>query len=425
MNTLIKQFLGTASINLFSRGLALISGIIYARFLGPEQYGLYGFVISILALLTIPVIAGLPNLIVREVANFHLDKEWGYIAGIISWSRCYVLLISFLVILLTSIGLYFELFNTSISSMLFLGLFLIPLRGFLTQQGAVLNGFRKPVLAQTPLGVLAPLMTLGSLIICLLNDVHLTGVVLIKITIVASICAFILSACYLRLVVLKEVKKEKSKFKVFNWHKSLAPFTLMAIVGTLNTELASVFLGWLDTVESVAFFKVAMQGTALISLGLSSINTVIMPQVARCYKSGDLNKTQILLSRSVRLSCFISFPILITLVFFGEDIIGFLFGESYVYAYSLLVVLCIGQSVNVLMGSVGVVLYMTNNENYALKTLMISLLVLNILLFILIPTYSAIGAAVSVSIGLVLWNVLMAIDVYKLTGLKTWLIIGR
>ena len=72
---LYRKFIGTAGLMLISRGLAMVAGIIYARYLGPEQFGLYSFVLAIIAMATLPVVAGLPHLLVREVAHFHLEKK--------------------------------------------------------------------------------------------------------------------------------------------------------------------------------------------------------------------------------------------------------------------------------------------------------------------------------------------------------------
>jgi O-antigen/teichoic acid export membrane protein len=195
----------------------------------------------------------------------------------------------------------------------------------------------------------------------------------------------------------------------------------MAFISTLNTELASILVGWLVDLESVAYFKVAMQAVALISLGLTAINAVIMPDIARSYKESDINVTQSLLKKSVRISVIVSLPIIFILYFFGELLILTLFGREYLESYSILVILCIGQVVNVFMGSVGAVLYMTNNENSALKILLLSLIINILLLVILIPLYGAKGAACGISISMVVWNILMAYNVKKLTNLRTWL----
>ncbi|MDA7746710.1 flippase [Psychromonas sp.] len=419
-----RKFAGTAGLMIIGRGIAMLSSIIYARYLGPEQFGLYSFALAIITMATLPVIAGLPNLLVREVANFHIEKKWDFLAGVINWSRGYVIIVSLFSIIFIYSALYMGFFNSSVSELLWFAVLLIPLRGLLTQQGAILNGFRKPILAQLPVKILAPALTLFVLLFIIYSSIELTSIKLINISILASVFSFFVSAILLNKTTNQVPKKNISKYKFKSWHASLLPFSIMAVVGTLNTELASVLLGWLVDNESVGYFKVAMQAVALIALGLTSVNAVIMPNIARLYKKGDIQATQILLSKSVRLSVLVSLPIIISLVIFGEFAINLLFGESYLRAYPILVILCFGQLVNVLMGSVGVVLNMTGNEKSALKSLSIALIVNIVLLFTLVPFYGSIGAAVAVSLSLVCWNILMAFDVYRITNLKTWFLVG-
>jgi O-antigen/teichoic acid export membrane protein len=421
--SLYKKFKGTAGVLIISRALAMVSGIIYARYLGPEQYGLYSFALAIITMATLPVIAGLPNLLVREIANYQLEGKWALLAGVINWSRIYVLLLSIVLMILMYFGLSFDFFDTTVSSLLWLAVILIPLRSVLAQQGAVLNGFRKPILAQLPEQIFAPFLTLIILLVCILLDFNLTGNHLINIAIIAYLFALVISATLLNKTVKQLVEECPPKYSVKNWHASLLPFTIMAFLSTLSTELASVLVGWLAGNKSVAYFKVAIQAVALIGLGLTAVNIVIMPNVARLYKMGDLKGTQELLTKSVRLSALVSLPIILFLVMFGDYAVSFLFGEEYLEAYPILVILCFGQLVNVLMGSVGLVLNMTGNERSAMKSMFISLILNLFMLITLIPLYGGIGGAIAVTISLACWNVLMAIDVYKCTSLKTWLTI--
>jgi O-antigen/teichoic acid export membrane protein len=416
-----KAFFGTAGLLLVSKGLFVMSGVIFARYLGPVEYGLYGFALSIITLAMLPVTAGLPNLLIREIANFQLKKKWGLLVGVINWSRAYVLLLSISIVVIMYVGLYFSFFDSIVAALLGTALWLIPLNGLLTHQSAVLNGFRQPMLAQLPTQILAPIITLFTLFFFLFFNVKLDANKLVHISIIATTCAFLLSVFLLKRTQGLYIIQAETKYKIKSWHRSLLPFTLMAFISTLNTELASILVGWLVDLESVAYFKVAMQAVALISLGLTAINAVIMPDIARSYKESDINVTQSLLKKSVRISVIVSLPIIFILYFFGELLILTLFGREYLESYSILVILCIGQVVNVFMGSVGAVLYMTNNENSALKILLLSLIINILLLVILIPLYGAKGAACGISISMVVWNILMAYNVKKLTNLRTWL----
>ena len=119
-----------------------------------------------------------------------------------------------------------------------------------------------------------------------------------------------------------------------------------------------------------------------------------------------------------KLSVLSSVPFALLFICFGDSLIAFLFGEAYLPAAKLLTILCIGQVVNVCMGSVGLVLNMTGNEKRTLRAQFITLILTVILLVALIPMFEAVGAAIAVSLGLICWNVIMAFDVYRLTGLK-------
>lgn len=423
--SLYRKFTGTAGLMLLGRGLSVVSGVVFARYLGPEQYGLYGFVLAIITLATLPVIAGLPSLIIREIAHYHLDEKWALLMGVIHWSRVHVLVLSFVVGSGMLLALYFGLFESELSQLLWMAVCLIPLRGILGQQGAILNGFGQPVLAQLPVQIFTPLIVLGVVSFYVLRDLELNAGKLINLSVIASAFAVGVSVILLKVTVGALYKKSDPEYRIREWQKSLLPLTLMVFLETFNIELASVVLGWFVNTESVAYFKVAMQAVTLIALGLASVNAIIMPNVARLYKQKDISGAQELLVKSVRLSTFFSLPIIVFLVVFGDFAIRILFGKEYLPAYPVLVVLCVGQLINVLMGPVGLVLNMTGNEKKALKSLVISLVLNSVLLLIAVPVYGALGAAIAVSATLICWNILMAVDVYRMTGLVTWFVFSK
>ncbi|MEZ8225881.1 oligosaccharide flippase family protein [Vibrio splendidus] len=418
---LYRKFTGTAGIMFLSRVIVMLSGIIFARYLGPEQYGLYGYTLSIIVILTMPVIAGLPNLIVRELAQFQLESKLGLAKGIINWSRFYVILGSIIIMIGAYVALYFNLFEGNVAELLWIALLLIPIRGLLTQQSAILNGLNKPVLSQLPVTIFAPLVTLVILLLCILFEMPLSGLELIFINVLASFIAFIWSAMFLFRITNNLFFKNKVIYKIKSWHRSLLPFTLITLITTFNAELASILLGWFVGFESVAYFKIAVQSVGVIGIGLVAINVVIMPNISRLYKSGDLKSTQELLTKSVRLSVLITIPPLVLLILFGDKLIGLLFGDEYIVAYPMVVILAMGQLVSVCMGSVALVLNMTGHEGKSLKSVLVSLFVSLILYILILPIYGGLGASIVVSICLVLLNILMVFDVVKSSGLKTWL----
>lgn len=80
---------------------------------------------------------------------------------------------------------------------------------------------------------------------------------------------------------------------------------------------------------------------------------------------------------------------------------------------------------DVFVGSVGAVQYMTHKENKALKSLFISLGIHIILLVILISSDLEFGTDIATSFSIVVWNILMTKDVKALTCFRAWFSIWR
>ncbi|WP_276881528.1 flippase [Bacteroides heparinolyticus] len=93
-------------VTLFS---TLIVGIFVARYLGPEQYGLMNYVISIVSLFTVFATFGSNEIVIRELAKKELSKE-------IILGSAMALRLSLAMICFIGIGIYLLLGNESIET---------------------------------------------------------------------------------------------------------------------------------------------------------------------------------------------------------------------------------------------------------------------------------------------------------------------
>ncbi|MEZ8724203.1 flippase [Vibrio pomeroyi] len=419
--TLLRAFFGTAGLQLIGRGLTVITGILFARTLGPEEFGRYSFVLSVIAFAVLPATAGVPQLIIRETARYVADQQHSFMIGMWRWSCRYILALSGLSMIVLYILVGFDIWPYSTEVLIVSALLLIPFRGILARQTAIISGLRRPELAQFPMLIIAPLITLCIVGYLLLSGYQLSSQRLIYIQLATHALGVVLAYLLLKHVTKSVAISCKAQFQVKRWQKALLPFTVLTIAGAMNNELATLFLGILGSEEAIGYFKVAMQGITLLALGLQAVNTVSGPRIAGLYKQNKIEDTQKLLTQSVKLSVLSSVPFALLLIVFGEELVSLLFGHDYLPAAGLLTILCVGQIVNVCMGSVGLVLNMTGNERSTLRAQLVTLALTVILLLTLIPLFQATGAAIAVSAGLVCWNFIMAFDVYRLTGLKTWL----
>lgn len=417
METLLRTFFSVAGLQVIGKALAFLSAVVLARVLGPDNYGVYSYILSIVAIAMLPIVAGLPSFIIREVAIYNEEKKYELLSGLVTWSRRYIIILSFF---LLATAYVLSLFDRRFEYIAFCML-IIPLKGMVIQKGAIINGLNHPVLAQLPNVVIVPLFSTIIIFSLYYFGVNITVDIAISVLFLSLVLSLLTATLLTKWKLPGQLKMVKPSFNNTIWIRSIIPFSAMTFMASLNAEVASPILGLLVSKESVAYYKVAIQAVALVALGLSSINSILMPSVARSYKLGDMFGSQELITQSVRLSTLISMPIIFILIFFGDFLINYFFGVAYNQAYYVLVVLCVGQLINVMMGSVGTILCMTGNEKSAIKTLLFALILNVFLLLLLSPKYGEIGAAISVSTSLIVWNFLMAIDVYKLTRLKTWI----
>jgi O-antigen/teichoic acid export membrane protein len=119
----------------------------------------------------------------------------------------------------------------------------------------------------------------------------------------------------------------------------------------------------------------------------------------------------------------ISLPITLIICFFPNSIMS-LFGKDFQGGRWFLIILAIGQFINVSTGSVGYLLTMSGHEK-PLKNVRIWNAVLAVVLaFILNPIYGAIGSAIATSIALAGSNLMALVLVKKYLGFNTMSILG-
>jgi|TARA_B110000908_G_scaffold156733_1_gene196167 O-antigen/teichoic acid export membrane protein len=83
-----------------------------------------------------------------------------------------------------------------------------------------------------------------------------------------------------------------------------------------------------------------------------------------------------------------------------------------------MIVLVVGNWFNVALGSVGILLVMSGHEKVTLWGQLSGFLATVMSAIVLIPPYQAVGAAFSVVIGLVVWNLFLGCAVFKYLGIR-------
>src|SRR5690606_31133606 len=167
-------------------------------------------------------------------------------------------------------------------------------------------------------------------------------------------------------------------------------------------------LGFFSTDEQVAAMRVAERGGQFVVMSLTLVNMVIAPYIVRAHRDGDKVLLQNLARKSARGSFLLALPVAGFLIIGGEPLIRIAFGAEYAaISYWPVVIIVVGQLFNIFFGSVGYFLSMSGYERKTLKGQALAVVINLLLCTVLVPIYGAVGAAVSVAIGVISWNAIL------------------
>ena len=194
------------------------------------------------------------------------------------------------------------------------------------------------------------------------------------------------------------------------------PFMLTEGMYLLISNVDIVMLGAMKGKSLAGIYSICTVLIALLSMVYISIQSFATSKFSLLHSE---NKEEELKSLAIKISKlnFILhlFPSLV-LIFFGEIILGELYGKEFVEGYSALVILVVAILTRSCCGLSGTLLNMAGHQKvFSLITLFV--VILNVVLnWVLIPLMGIDGAAISTAVSLIIWGVLPALVVYFKLG---------
>ena len=413
--TSLKIFL----LQCISLALGFLLNYVLVKTVDLDDYGSYIYIFNFFYLLLNFCILGVDTLLVREAPILEFTKRYDKLKGLFIFSMAVSLFGSFITALIVSkaIGSFgieskpgINWFTLTFSTLLIFSLTAI--------NQAYLRGLNKNILSQLGEKILKPLVLM--LVVSGIFFSHRAIVLkeLIWINVAVSGFTLLLTYVFVRKSGINKLKSAVSTYNFFNWGKSAIGFFMIGVLYVLNSRIDIFLLGALSENSNVGIYNIASRISDVINFGLVTINFVLAPVITKLIGTGEISELQKLITRSARLVLFTALPVVIAIICFRESILSF-FGADFLKGSNTLVILCLGQFINILFGSVGLILMMSGKQKFSIYSLAISSLFNVILNIFLIPKYGITGAAIATSSTLVLWNVLMYFFVRKKVNLRT------
>lgn len=332
----MKDSLATGTIYLtFSSVLFMVSGYItniwLGRSLGPEVYGMYGIIVSLITIVNLTQVSGIPQAVSKYVASNSEEIEAVYKTGFLIQvvSTSFVSLLFFLLsknvaVLLKDPGLvpYLQL-----ASLVF------PFYGLFTLLTGYYNGlhyFRKQALMHIIYSVFKTLAVIGFAIFFGLYGVVFGFIVSSLIAMLSGFHIF-------------DIRSKFFSFKKLTFFS--LPLICLAIFSTLLQSVDLLLIKSIMQSNTYVGFYVANQSISIIPYySVIALGTVLFPSISKTVSQKLKKETQGLIKDSLRFGLMVTIPSAAIISASSREILTFLYSSTYERGAESLSILVIGVS---------------------------------------------------------------------------------
>lgn len=402
-------------VKVFSAFVVFLMNVLISRTLGLDDAGLFFLGFSILFLLSGFSRAGLDLAFVKYIALFNKERKFSKLKSIYRFGLCVTIVLSIFIAIsgyINSSNIAVYIFSKQKFSEVFSIMILaLPFLTLYTMHAYVMQAFKR-----TGWSVL---FLNGALPFCIVALIY-TGLAssLASISqglLYSSVVIAVLSVVVMRLPRATNDDKEVIVKKQI-MSTSLPMFVSVIMIQGL-LWIGQIFVGIWGEAGEVAIFNSAQRTAGLISFTLVAINSIAAPKFAELHAEKNPDNIAHIVLYASRLSIVMGFLSFVIIVFLGEFLLS-LFGEDYVAAYPLLVLLSVGQLISVASGPGDYFLIMTGREKSLRNYLLSAFFVACVSGFILVPLYGMYGAAFTMIISTLTHRVLVVKKIYSAYGIN-------
>lgn len=422
---LVGAGLASIAMGVSSQILALLTGVVLARLLGPEGYGQYGFAMAVAGILAVPIQLGLPQYLTRTCAVYVHRGQYALLKGLISQSGLAVLILGVAAVCLA--GLLMPLARGVLATrgiainVMWLGLVLVPILGLAAMRAGALRGLGKVVLATVSDELVRPIAFLLLVTVwTVFSDAAFGPFAAISAQVIASLVALGAGMWFLFRSFPAQSRHATAESQTRLWIRESRPFLLLAGAQVMMQHMDVLMLGALSSTADVGIYRVAAQAAGLLVFGLIVVDRVLAPHIAQRYEAKDTSSVQKMLTAGTRTAVLIALPIAGAYILFGRSILSALFGAQFSIGYMPLVALTLARLVDVSFGSVHTALNMTGHARDSARGLVLAAGINAVLNLLLIPPYGVLGAVMATGASLLSWNALLFWVLWRRTGLLAW-----
>ena len=418
----------SSALNFADLAVSLIAAaavsIVLARSLGPDRYGIYALVSSVVWFAVTLGRLGISDTLNRYIAELAGQRDratasvlafQGLGAGLAAAA------LAALALLLLS-GPLSTFFHVGSQKFLFVigALTLIPMLAVAVLR-AVLRGLQRwRYFVQLNL-IISPLWV-AACTLTLLNGGGVVGILLVGLA--AEIVQMAVLAWWVRrelgLPRLSQRVPVHLRSRLFRYNLAVAALLLLNIVVWQRSEL--LFLGYFSGVSQVAYYSLPFSLTErMTDLLPGSLLGVMLPGLTYAMGAADPARFARFFNASLTYLAILTIPICLFAIPTASGVISFLYGPDFAPAAPVLRLLSVAVPFAVLAQATSSALLGIERQSWLLKVGVAAAALGLLLDFVLIPRWGAIGAAAAKTAAQAAWGLAALIPLASRIQRQTWL----
>lgn len=398
-SSLLSRFVSILTSKVAALLTTIITTPVIIRLLSPSEYGDYSFVMSIFAILTSLVGAGVFNGARKFISEDRSQSNWRQeVFSFYFWTGLLIAsATSILLVFLINLNTIQHTLNLQMNLILFylLGVLLIVNQLFSVCRGALMAGSHEhlseplnsgKILVFSVFGIILAYFSLGVLGLLVARILSIISVLLLAILVIRQ--KMNLSIIY------NPVASAYHELLAFNWQSIV--FSVL-VYSLYHVDI--VLLRLYTSGETTAYYRAALIIAEFIIFVPQAIQMLMVQSSSNLWSEGSIEKVNSILSQVTRLNIMLVLIMAIGLLFLADEFVVIYYGVEYLESIQPLKLLLPG----VIGLAISRPIFATGQGKGNLRPLILAsgaAAIVNLLLnLILIPRYGSIGAAISTSIG--------------------------
>jgi O-antigen/teichoic acid export membrane protein len=234
-------------------------------------------------------------------------------------------------------------------------------------------------------------------------------------SVVASLAMLLALGVALRSVVPAGVSQAVPEYHTRLWVSTTVQHTVLGALGLIINEVDVLLVGSFVPPAQVGLYAAASRASKVIPFGLAAISFVVAPYISELYSQGKRQELQRILTLAAYGILVTALPVAAVMLLAGGRVMA-VFGPEFIAARPVLTILVLGQLVNAMCGSIGLLLVMTGHHRYNIMVVGTCAALDVLLCWILAPRYGIIGGAIATSLTLAGWNIILSWTAWRVVG---------